>query len=178
MLEDSPRRSDLNFINQQGLPVPDPPSCGVMTSVLLFQPRIVGLTVVAATVVQSPLLFAILGLILWWSALLPRLNPFDAFHNATRGRRPGTPRLAPAPAPRRFAQGMAGSFALAIALALASGARTAAYMLEALLAGAVLALVVFHFCLGSFIFHLVRGRAGFAFRTLPWGRGSGEQGRG
>jgi hypothetical protein len=27
------------------------------------------------------------------------------------------------------------------------------------------------FCLGSFVYHLLRGRASFALRTLPWARG-------
>jgi hypothetical protein len=50
-----------------------------------------------------------------------------------------------------------------------------AHVLEALFIAAVLALAVFRFCLGSFIYHLLRGRAGFALRTLPWGRGAGER---
>jgi len=178
MHESSATTSDLNFIIQQGLAVPRSPTCRVLTSALLFQSRIVGLTVIAGMLVQSPHVFAILGLVLWWSALLPRLNPFDAFHNATLGARPGAPRLGPAPAPRRFAQGMAGSFALAITLALTGGTRGAAHVLEALFLAAVAALAVFRFCLGSFIFHLLRGRAEFALRTLPWGRGNEEQGKG
>ncbi|MCA1612435.1 MAG: hypothetical protein ABR610_06380 [Thermoanaerobaculia bacterium] len=28
------------------------------------------------------------------------------------------------------------------------------------------------FCLGSFVFHLIRGRGKFAKRTLPWARGA------
>lgn len=94
----------------------------------------------------------------------------DALRNATFGARPGAPRLGLAPAPRRFAQGMAGSFALAIALSLANEARGAACVLEALFIAAA-ALVVFRFCLGSFVFHLVRGRVDFAMRALPCGRG-------
>jgi hypothetical protein len=38
------------------------------------------------------------------------------------------------------------------------------------LAAAVTLLVVGRFCLGSFVYHLLRGRARFAVRTLPWVR--------
>ena len=56
--------------------------------------------------------------ILWWNVLIPRLNPFDVVYNRTPANRPGAVRLEPAPPPRRFAQGMAGSFALAIGMLL------------------------------------------------------------
>jgi hypothetical protein len=32
--------------------------------------------------------------------------------------------------------------------------------------------IVGRFCLGSFVFHLLRGNGEFARRTLPWGRGA------
>ena len=41
---------------------------------------------------------------------------------------------------------------------------------ERLLMAAVAALAFGGFCLGSFLFHLIRGRAAFALRTLPWVR--------
>jgi hypothetical protein len=164
-------RSDLNFIIQQGLDAPHPAGCRVLSSALLFQPRVVGPTVLVGTLLQSPAVFTVLGVVLWWSALVPRFNPFDRIYNATFGARPGASHLEPAPAPRRFSQGMAGLFALAIAFSLASGARGPAYVLEALFIAAAAAIAVFRFCLGSFIFHLLRGRVDFAMRTLPWGRG-------
>lgn len=46
-----------------------------------------------------------------------------------------------------------------------------ASILEALMLGALAALVFGRFCLGSFIFHLVRGQGEFARSTLPWQRG-------
>jgi hypothetical protein len=91
--------------------------------------------------------------------------------NRTVGARPWALRLSAAAPPRRFAQGMAGSFALAIGGSLLSGSNLAAYILEALMLAAVAALVFGRFCLGSFIFHLVRGQGEFARNTLPWGRG-------
>ncbi|MGH9366978.1 MAG: DUF4395 family protein [Thermoanaerobaculia bacterium] len=166
-----PRQAERNFILQQGLDEPATEACPMQYSALQFQPRLVGLWVLLGILLQSPLVFLILSAVLWWNALFPRGNPFDAVYNATRGTRPGALRLRPAPGPRRFAQGMAGTFALAIGISLARQWRTAAYVLEALLLTAVGALVIGRFYLGSFVFHLLRGRAAFAMRTLPWARG-------
>jgi Domain of unknown function (DUF4395) len=67
-----------------------------------------------------------LSAVLWWNAIVPTHNLFDAIYNHTVAEPRGLPRLGAAPAPRRFAQGMAGTFALAIAVALMLGATTAA----------------------------------------------------
>jgi hypothetical protein len=65
---------------------------------------------------------------------------------------------------------MAGTFALATGVSLLLGWRAAAHVVEAVFAAAVAALVFGGFCLGSFVFHLLRGRAVFARKTLPWVR--------
>jgi hypothetical protein len=65
---------------------------------------------------------------------------------------------------------MAGTFMLAIALALWAGWRVTAATLEILLAIALGALIFGGFCLGSYLFLVVTGQAGFANRTLPWRR--------
>jgi hypothetical protein len=161
-----------NFILQQGFPEPPPATCPVQYSGLLFQPRLVGLVVLVAIVLQEPRIFLALGAVLWWCALVPRWNPFDALYNRTLALQPGGVALLPAPNPRRFAQGMAGTFALAIGISLALGWKGVALVLEGLLVVAVGALIFGGFCLGSFIFHLLTGRAGFARRTLPWARGA------
>jgi Domain of unknown function (DUF4395) len=161
-----------NFILQQGLDEPPAASCSLQYSALLFQPRLVGLILLVALILQEPGIFLALAGVLWWNALVPRLNPFDALYNATLARRPGGIALAPAPAPRRFSQGMAGSFALAIGVSLVLGWRTTAIVLEVFMGVAVGALAFGGFCLGSFIFHLLRGHADFARRTLPWARGA------
>lgn len=101
---------------------------------------------------------------------MPRWNPFDALYNSTLGRSPGRFRLGTAPAPRRFAQGMASALALAIGGLLLAAQPIAAWGLEAFFALAVVALVFGRFCLGSFLFHLLTGRAARALRTLPWAR--------
>jgi Domain of unknown function (DUF4395) len=157
-----------NFILQQGLDAPTEESCSIRFPALMFQPRVVGSIVLLAVVLQSPVIFLILSGILWWSALLPRLNPFDAVYNRTLGARPGAVRLSPAPPPRRFAQGMAGSFALVIGVLLLIGMSAAAVVFQALLVAALAALLFGRFCLGSFIHHLLRGKSEFAVSTLPW----------
>ena len=167
-------RPDLkrNFIVQQGLPEPPAESCPLQYSGLLFQPRILGPTVLVAALIQEPVPFALLAALLWWNALVPRLNPFDALYDRTVARRAGRVTLPPAPGPRRFAQGVAGTVSLAIAEALFEGWRAAALGLEVFLLVAIAALVFGGLCLGSFLFHLLAGRARFAVRTLPWGRGA------
>jgi hypothetical protein len=159
-----------NFILQQGLAEPSAASCPAQYSALLFQPRIVGLVVLVGVVMQEPWVFLALGAVLLSVALVPRLNPFDALYNRTLAIRPGRIALMPAPPPRRFAQGLAGTFAVAIGTSLALGWKATALVLEGFLIVAVGALVLGGFCLGSFVFHLLRGRATFATRTLPWSR--------
>jgi hypothetical protein len=63
---------------------------------------------------------------------------------------------------------MAGTMSLAIGLSLISGSMVAAIVLEVFLALAVAALVFGRFCLGSFLFLLLRGETDFATHTLPW----------
>jgi hypothetical protein len=167
----SARDAKRNFILQQGLCEPAAGTCPLQYSALLFQPRLVSLWVVAATILQAPLLFFALGAALWWSALAPRLNPFDALYNRTLGRQRSTT-LTPAPRPRRFAQFLAGSFAAAIGVLLTLGWRMSALALEGFLIVAVGALVFGGFCLGSVVFHVLTGRAEFAKRTLPWSPGA------
>jgi hypothetical protein len=158
-----------NFILQQGLCEPAAGTCPLQYSALLFQPRLIGLWLVLAIILQSQVMFFALAAVLWWSALIPRLNPFDALYNwiFTRSRRTS---LSSAPAPRRFAQFLAGSFALAIGISLVLGWHTPALILEGFFIAAVAALVFGGFCLGSFVFHVLRGHADFAKRTLPWAR--------
>ena len=162
-----------NFILQQGLCEPVAGSCPVQYSALQFQPRLVGLWLLLATNLQAQFLFFALAVVLWWSALAPRLNPFDALYNWILAVSRGIT-LAPAPAPRRFAQFLAGSFALGIGISLILGFHTTAAILQGFFIAAVAALVLGGFCFGSFVFHVLRGRADFAKRTLPWATHSGS----
>ena len=160
-----------NFILQQGLCEPAAGTCALQYSALLFQPRLIGLYLVVAVILQAPILFFALASVLWWSALVPRLNPFDALYNWILARPSGIT-LTSAPAPRRFAQFLAGSFALTIGFSLALGWRTTAFVLEGFFLVAFGALLFGGFCLGSFVFHVLCGRARFAKRTLPWATGA------
>ena len=160
-----------NFILHQGLCEPAAGTCPLLYSALRFQPWLVGPWVVVAAILQAPLLFFTLAAVLWWSALAPQLNPFDALYNWSLARSSGIT-LASAPAPRRFAQFLAGLFAIAIGLSLVLGWRIAALVLEGFFIVAIGALLFGGFCFGSFVFYLLCGRADFAKRTLPWATGA------
>jgi hypothetical protein len=159
-----------NFMKQQGFAEEPADACQMRFGALYFQPRIVFPLVLLAIVFQSAVLFLILGAVLAWNVVVPRLNPFEQAYNRWRAARQGGLVLTPAPAPRRFAQGMAAAMMLGTALALFAGWRTAAWVLEALLVVAFSALLFGRFCLGAYVFHLLRGEAAFANSTLPWAR--------
>jgi hypothetical protein len=162
--------AELNFVRQQGLRDATPAACAHQYSALMWQPRAIGILVLVGVVWQAWPWFLALWALLWWNAALPDLNPFDALYNRLVAKPKGLPRLGPAPAPRRFAQAMAGTFMLAIALSLFFGWRGFAWTIEALLMAALAALIFGRFCLGSYVFLLFTGQAGFANRTLPWAR--------
>jgi hypothetical protein len=159
-----------NFILQQGFEGPAPAVCPLQYSALVFQPKIVLIGVVAGILFQSQAVFAVLGALLWWSALFPRLNPFRVLYNRTLGSEPGAFRLDPSPAPRRAAETEAGTVALACAVLIHTEFSLAAYVVESILLAAALAVMIGNFCLGSFVYHLLRGRWRFALQTLPWAR--------
>lgn len=170
--DDGKYPKERNFILQQGLVAPPDEICPARFSALMFQPRIVGTAVLLAVIFQSPMIFIALSIVLYWNVSFPRWNPFDAFYNLAFGDRPGAVLLSSAPPPRRFAQGMAGTFMLAIGLSMLYGWNSAAFFLQLSLLAALGALVFGKFCLGSFLYHLLRGDADFAIRTLPWERGT------
>jgi hypothetical protein len=165
-----PNSSKLNFVLQQGVSNVSAEGCELRYPALMFQPRVIGLTVLVALILQSWALFLALSIILWWSVFLPQLNPFDHIYNHFVARPRGLQQLGRAPAPRRFAQGMAATFMLGIALSLLFGWRWAAWIIEAFLVLALALLNFGRFCLGSYIYHLIRGNARFANKTLPWSR--------
>jgi len=160
----------INFVKQQGFEDLSGSACDLQYGALMFQPRLIGLLVVGCVVLQAPYGFLVLAGILWWNALTPKLNPIDWLYNHLVAAPRDLPSLTPAPGPRRFAQGMAGTFMLGIGGSLLAGWTALAWALEALLLVALGALVFGAFCLGSLLFHLLAGRAHFAKRTLPWAR--------
>ncbi len=163
--------AQINFVKQQGFEGASATACDLQYPALMFQPRAIGVLVVAGVLLQAPVLFLTLSALLWWNALVPALNPFDRLYNSLIAARKQLPPLTAAPAPRRFSQGMAATFMLAIGLSLLAGWHMLAWVLEGLLVLALGALIFGAFCLGSFMFHLLTGNGAFARRTLPWARG-------
>jgi uncharacterized protein DUF4395 len=161
---------EVNFVRQQGFRDATPGACAYQYPALMWQPRAIACLVLVGVLIQAWPYFLGLAALLWWNVLQPRHNPFDALYNQLAAKPRGLPRLGPAPGPRRFAQAMAGTFMLAIALALYSGWRALAWGIEAVLLAALVALIFGRFCLGSYVFLLVTGQRGFANRTLPWAR--------
>jgi len=165
------------FMKQQGFADEPPDACNMHFEGLYFQPRIVFPTVLLAIVLQWGSVGASAGLhlaisaVLWWNTLLPGLNPFELAYNRWIARPRSLSPLVPAPGPRRMAQGMAAAFNLGAALALLAGQSVIAWVLQAMLVVAFSALLFGKFCLGAYVYHLLRGRVAFANSTLPWSKG-------
>ena len=163
------------FMRQQGFDEEPPTACDTHFAGLLFQPRVVFpavLVAIAAQFVSAPLsagLHLLLSAVLWWNTLAPSRNPFELAYNRWLARGDRAP-LVPAPGPRRFAQGMAAAFNLGAGLSFLLDARPLAWLLQALLVVAFSALLFGRFCLGAYVYHLLRGRVAFANATLPWAR--------
>jgi len=168
-----------NFMKQQGFAEEAAATCDMHFSGLYFQPRIVGPLVVVGIVLNvlglifaAAVLFFALSAVLWWNVALPALNPFERFYNAVIAAPRGKTLLPPAPGPRRFAQGMAAAFMLVVGVSLLQGWAIIAYVFEAGLVAAFSMLLFGKFCLGAYIYHLLRGEFSFANATLPWARPS------
>lgn len=152
--------AEQRFLQSQGFTEPTPESCGLHFAALQFQPRVIGIILIAGMILQfvarlpSIAVFVMLGIVLWWSALLPDANVFEWAYNLTSPRY----RLTRAPAPRRFAQGLAGGMALAIAAFLNMHWLLAAIVVELLLLAAVAGILFAKFCFGSWLYHRIFAR--------------------
>jgi uncharacterized protein DUF4395 len=147
------RESRITFVRLQGFPIER--ASDELYSALMLQPRLVGAVAALGIATQSPLLFLALSAALWWSALVATHNPFDAIYNYLVAQPRGLAPLGAAPAPRRFAMGMAGTVALTIGLALAVGASITAWVLEGLFAIAVIQVVFGDICGAANLYHLL-----------------------
>ena len=151
------RDSQIRFIRQLGFPGTQFPDS--FYSALMFQPRIVGGAVALGVLLQSAWLFVALATALWWSTAFPSLNPFDAIYNRVvaypRGLRP----LGIGPAPRRFAQGLAGTVALVAGVGLLTQTTIVAWVFEGLFVVASMAVVFRDSCAGADVYHLLRRRS-------------------
>jgi hypothetical protein len=169
-----PSRAVTNFMKQQGFADEPAAACDMHFEGLYFQPRIVFPAVIVAILLQLLSIPASVGLhlaisaVLWWNTLAPALNPFELAYNRWVARPSRRPPLVPAPGPRRMAQGMAAAFNLGAGLALVQGATPLAWVLQAMLVLAFSALLFGRFCLGAYVYHLLKGRVAFANSTLPW----------
>ncbi len=155
-------------MKQQGNAEEPDSVCDMHFSGLSFQPRILGSLVVIGILLQSPIFFFVLSVMLWWNVAFPKWNPFEVFYNRVVAAPRGRPTLNPAPPPRAFAQGMAAAFMFLAGLALISDWMIAAWILEAFLVIAIAGLLFGKFCLGAYVYHLLRGNISFANSTLPW----------
>jgi hypothetical protein len=162
------RSAVMNFMKQQGFAQEPPDRAALRFKGLQFQPMIVGSMMLVAILTQSPAIFLVISAILWLNVLVPAANPFENFYNRFVARRRGRPPLTPAPGPRRFAQGMAAAFMLIAGLTLLLGWRTTSYAFQGLLAVAFAALLFGKFCLGAYVYHLLRGNVALANGTCPW----------
>ncbi len=153
------RQSREFFICQQGFPVPnaDPH----LYSALMVQPRMVGGLVVLGTVFQRPEVFIALASVMAWATLVPSQNLFDAIYNYTAAYPRGLPPLRVAPAPRRFSQGFAAAMAIAMGLALLTGATSMAWILEGAALVSIASVLVRRFCVPAHLYYVLR-------RTSSW----------
>jgi hypothetical protein len=62
----------INFIKQQGFADANARTCGFQYPALMFQPRVIGVLVLAGVLLQAASLFLTLSALLWWNALMPR----------------------------------------------------------------------------------------------------------
>lgn len=64
-------RSPLDFVRQQGFTGSEPIARQDLYAALMFQPRVIGVVVLAGILLQSPVVFLVLSVVLWWSAFVP-----------------------------------------------------------------------------------------------------------
>jgi hypothetical protein len=113
---------------------------------LMFQPRTIAGILALGIVLQHAWLFLALSAVLWWATAVPTGNLFDATYNRLIAYPRELPRIPIAPAPRRFAQAMAATMALAVGTALLAGATVTAWVLEGLFAIGTTSVVVGRIC--------------------------------
>src|SRR2546423_10676731 len=162
------RSTVMNFMNQQGFTQEPPDRANLRFKGLQFQPTIVASMMLVAILTQSAAIFLLFSALLWVNVLVPAANPFEQVYNRLVARPRRRPLLTPAPGPRRFAQGMAAVFMLAAGLSLLQGWTAASYVFQGLLVVAFAALLLGKFCLGAYVYHLLKGNVALANGTCPW----------
>ena len=148
------RDSQIRFIRQLGFPGTQFPDS--FYSALMFQPQAVGCVVALGVLLQSAWSFLALSAVLWWSTLFPSFNLFDAIYNALVAHPRGLRPLGIAPPPRRFAQGLAGTSAMVIGVALLMDVTTVAWIFQGLFVVASMAVVFRDSCAGAEVYYVLR----------------------
>jgi len=159
------RKSREFFVCQQGFA--DPNANPYLFSALMLQPRIIGVIVVLGAILQSHELFLVLSAVLAWGTIVPKQNLFDAIYNVAVAFPRGYPPLVDAPAPRRFAQGSGAALALAIGLALVTGATTTAWALQGIFVVAGASALIRRFCVPAHVYYVLRRRFSAGAMPLP-----------
>ena len=162
------RPSKVDFIRQQGFTTE---GCqDGLYSALMFQPRVIAAVAISGVVLQSLWVFLALSTVLWWSTLVPSHNPIDAFFNNVMADPMRLAAMPAAPPPRRFAQAMAATFAMGIAMTLFVGASHVAWLIEGVFVAASMSVVVRRFCLPAYVYHLLWSRTPATPCPSPSGR--------
>ena len=163
--------STLNFERQQGFADALAQGCELRVRALVWQPRVMLGILFLGWLVGTGWYFVSLGLVLWWGALVPRLNVFDLAYNALVAKRRGLPRAPVAPPPRRFAMFLAGALSISGGLAQLAGRPVLGWLPLGVLVLAIALIVFTKFCVGSYLYHLLSGQLAYAHRTMPWSKG-------
>ena len=116
-----------------------------------FSPALCMITATIGTALASPWVLGALAVTAALGALLPA-HPFDAIYNYGIRRAIGARSLPPSAMPRRFACAVGAVWLSAAAIAFASGAAAAGYVVGALFVCVAGVLTAAGFCIPSFIF--------------------------
>lgn len=163
-------KAKYKFMQQQGFPQETAEATNSHFNALLFQPIIVGTSMLIGIITQSATIFFFFSGLLWINTIFPKANSFERLYDISIGKIRGQRKLDPAPPPRRFMQGMAASLMLLSGLTIITGLAVISYITQAFIAIAFSLLLFGKFCVGAYIFHILKGNSQFANQTCPWSK--------
>ena len=160
-----------NFMRQQGFADEPPDACNMHFAGLYFQPRIVFPLVLLAILLQSRWLFLALAAVLFWNVARAAPQSLRAGLQPLRRRAPrhAAPRSRPRTPPLR--PGHRGRLHLGRRRVPPAGMDRRLLGVPGLPGRGLLGPSLRKFCLGAWVFHVLRGEVAFANSTLPWARG-------
>jgi hypothetical protein len=138
----------------QGFACDTDPRVAASARWLRFTPALSTLCIITGTALRSPT-------VLWGFAIIAAIgaagwNVFDALFNALVRRWVRAGRLPPNPAPRRFAMAVAAVWSAGAGWLMTIGSGWAGVAAGSALAVAGATVATTHFCLGSWLYHLLR----------------------